>query len=418
MASNANSAKSAGTLKSGNDYTLVQGVKFFAPVRRLLRGLHKEYPHGNRKLHYDEYAALFLLAYFQPTSQTLRWVQQASTLERVQRKLGVSRTSLGSLSDASRLFDPEFLRQIFLQLAEEAQACDGIARPRGLPADLRVIAADGTLWDVLPKMARELWLQKASSRGRKGNFKGHLQFDILRSVPCAAHFEMRDRSEAGKLAAELRPGVLYLLDRGFKSYELYEQILAADSSFLVRIAEHCACEIVEERELSADAAKAGVQQDALVRLGTQQRRMEQPLRMLRIKTSLPLPHNLHAKRKRGKHKAYVANEAKEQEIRLLTDRTDLDAETIALLYRYRWQIELFFRWFKCVLGSKHLMAHSENGLRLQMYIALIASLLVVVWTRRKPTQRLLNALNFYLTGWASWEELKEQIERTPLLETN
>jgi hypothetical protein len=405
------------TFKSSAGSMLVRGARFFAPVRRLLRGLHKEYPHGNRKLHYDEYAALFLLAYFQPTSQTLRWVQQASTLERVQRKLGISRTSLGSLSDASRLFDPEFLRRIFLQLAEEARVSDGIVRPRGLPGDLRVIAADGTLWDVLPKMARELWLTNASCRGRKGVFKGHLQFDILRSVPCAAQFEMKDRSEAAHLAVELRPGALYLLDRGFKSYELYEDILAVGSSFVVRLAEHCACEIIEERALKPGAATAGVQQDALVRLGTEERRMQQPLRLLRIKTTLPPPHNLHAKRKRGKHKAYDTGETREQELRLLTNRMDLDAETIALLYRYRWQIELFFRWFKCVLGSKHLMAHSENGLRLQMYIALIASLLVVVWTRRKPTQTLLNALNFYLTGWASWDELKAQIERAPRIET-
>jgi hypothetical protein len=395
----------------------VHGTKFFAPIRRLLRGLQRANPHGNRKLHYDEYVALFLLAYFQPTSQTLRWVQQASTLESVQRKLGVSRTSLGSLSAASRVFDPELLRQIFLQLAGSAQISDGLARPHGLPADWRVLAADGTLWELLPKMLKALWLEQPARRGRKGCFKGHLQFDILRGVPCAAQFEMQDGSESAALEAELQSGALYVLDRGFKRFALYEKIVTTGSSFLVRLSAQHVCAVLEERTLSSAAQGAGVQQDALVRLGAAQSQLARPLRMIRIKTTLPPPHNLHAKRKRGKHKAYDTTQPREQELRLLTDRMDLDAETLAQLYRYRWQIELFFRWFKCVLGSKHLLAHSENGLQLQMYIALIASLLVVVWTRRKPTRRLLNALNFYLLGWASWEELQTEIERTPVLES-
>src|SRR5579864_4629043 len=111
-------------------------------------------------------------------------------------------------------------------------------------------------------------------------------------------------------------------------------------------------------------------------------------------------------RKRGKHKAYEPGVTREQELLLVTDRLDLDAQTLATLYRYRWQIEVFFRWFKCVLGSKHLMAQTEDGLNLQMYAALIASLLVVIWTGRRPTKRLLDALNFYLIGWSTWEELR------------
>src|SRR5579884_1618590 len=124
-------------------HVFVQGIKFFKPIRRLLRRLHKEHAHHNRKLHYDEYISLLLLAFFQPTSQTLRWVQKASELKRVQNKIGVSRASLGSLSDASRVFDPELLRQIFEQLATEAGATDAHRRPDDLPSNLRVIAADG-----------------------------------------------------------------------------------------------------------------------------------------------------------------------------------------------------------------------------------------------------------------------------------
>jgi len=98
-----------------------------------------------------------------------------------------------------------------------------------------------------------------------------------------------------------------------------------------------------------------------------------------------------------------------QQVRLMTNLLDAPAWTIGLIFRYRWQVELFFRWFKCVLGCKHLLAESENGIRIQMYAALIASLLVVLWTGRKPTKRTLEMFQFYLQGWASDKELEAHI---------
>jgi IS4 transposase len=95
----------------------------------------------------------------------------------------------------------------------------------------------------------------------------------------------------------------------------------------------------------------------------------------------------------------------------VTDRLDLTAEVIALLYRYRWQIELFFRWFKKVLQADRLLALSENGLTIVVYCALIASLLVVLWTGRKPTKRTFELLCFYFAGWVSDEELLVHLSR-------
>ena len=81
----------------------------------------------------------------------------------------------------------------------------------------------------------------------------------------------------------------------------------------------------------------------------------------------------------------------------------------ALAYRYRWSIELFFRWFKCILGCRHLLATNANGVAIQVYVALIASLLIVLWTGRKPTKRTWEMIQFYLLGWASLEELERHL---------
>jgi IS4 transposase len=96
---------------------------------------------------------------------------------------------------------------------------------------------------------------------------------------------------------------------------------------------------------------------------------------------------------------------------LVTDRMDLSAEIIALIYHYRWQIELFFRWFKCILGCNHLLSHSENGVSIQVYCALIASMLITLWTGRKPTKRTFEMLCYYFMGWADDEELFNHLEK-------
>ena len=88
---------------------------------------------------------------------------------------------------------------------------------------------------------------------------------------------------------------------------------------------------------------------------------------------------------------------------------DLPAEQVAMLFRFRWTIELFFRWFKCVLGFSHLLCESEKGLQILVYCALIVSLFVVLWTNRKPTVRTLEMIQLYFQGWAELDELEAHI---------
>ena len=82
---------------------------------------------------------------------------------------------------------------------------------------------------------------------------------------------------------------------------------------------------------------------------------------------------------------------------------------IALAYRYRWSIELFFRWFKCILGCRHLLGESLNALSIQVYAGLIASLLLSIWANQKPTRRTFEMVCHYMAGWATEEELQQHL---------
>ena len=94
----------------------IAGLKFFDKLAPLLERLHDDGCErdraGNRELHYDKYCMLTLLYLFNPIVTSLRGIQQASELKKVQQKLGCPRSSLGSLSEATSLFDADRLKEI------------------------------------------------------------------------------------------------------------------------------------------------------------------------------------------------------------------------------------------------------------------------------------------------------------------
>ena len=94
---------------------------------------------------------------------------------------------------------------------------------------------------------------------------------------------------------------------------------------------------------------------------------------------------------------------------LITSREDLPAEIIGLIYRYRWQIELFFKWFKMILGNRHWLAESPRGVAIQLYSALIATLLLMLLTGKRPTKRQMEAIHLYFVGFATKVELLREL---------
>lgn len=96
-------------------------------------------------------------------------------------------------------------------------------------------------------------------------------------------------------------------------------------------------------------------------------------------------------------------------MRIATNLLDVPAEVIALIYLYRWTIEIFFRFFKHVLGCRQLLSHSQRGIEIQNYCAIIACMLISLWTGRQPTLRTYEMICFYFAGLATAEELLAHI---------
>lgn len=361
----------------------LQGQRLVQPVLELVARLHdvgaERDDAGNRKLFYDQYVTLLLMYFCNPALESLRALQQATGWERTRKELGIERTSLGSLSEAARVFDADSLRPVVQELCARAVP---LTSGREAEALKGLTAVDGSIFSALPRMAWALW-QDDDHRG----VKLHLHFDVLKGVPADATLTPAACSEAAALAGSLQPDRLYVLDRGYADYELFATIIDARSSLIARIKDNAAFVVQEERPLRAAAEAAGVVRDAILsRLGTAHHKdhLKRPMRLVIVRV--------------------VDREGQATELWLITDRLDLEAELVALAYRYRWTVELFFRWLKCVLGARHLIATNRNGVMLQMYAALIVSLLIVLRIGQKPTRRTFEMIQFHLLGWVSDEE--------------
>ncbi len=377
----------------------LRGFKHFRKLSRLLKRLHNvgcaRDRAGNRRLYMDHYVSLLLLYLFNPTCNSLRAIQRISQLDKVQKKLGVSRCSLGSLSEAARVFDSQPLQEIVATLAKQARPVAGSAKLPELKEVLTIV--DGTLLTALPKVVGQLWASDSNE-----GFKAHVQYEVLKGCPVAATITGAYASEIAVLTEHLEAGRFYLWDRGYAKYKLMQDILEAHSSFLGRIKSHFHIERIETRELTEAARKAGVLRDEVVYWGKhpRYRKLKQPVRLIEVVCT-----ERSAKSVQAMHKRKV----KETTMLLVTDRLDLSADVIASLYRFRWQIEIFFRWFKHILGCRHLLSYCKNGIKLQVYAAIIVCLLIARYTGLKPNKALYEMVCWYLSGWASEEELMNHI---------
>ena len=392
----------------------LSGLKYFRQLDELLKRLHDHADCPNRKLHYDQYASLILLYFFNPVLTSLRGIQQASALPKVQEKLHLGRASLGSLSENARVFAPELLEQIVEELAGQVQAADAPARPDGLEETLEIIARDGSLLPALPRMAWALWLD-AEHRAAKL----HLEFNVLKGAPRFGRVSEAHAGECASLRADLRSGQLYLLDAGHGEYSLFEDIRKAGSGFVARLRENAVSETIQERPLTEADRAAGVAFDRVAWLGSATKRdaFSQPVRLVHLHVKSPSVNGLARRHRRVSSKKTFRHVPEEYDLLLVTNQLDLPAETIGLLYRWRWMIELFFRWLKCTLRFRHLLSESADGIQIQMYCALIATLLIVLWTGRKPTKRTWEMVQLYFQGWAGAEDVQAHIVGLKKIET-
>lgn len=336
-----------------------------------------------RKLQYTQYLSLFLFALVNPVLRTARALCAASHLRRVQQEISGGSISTGSFSEAQHLIEPALLEKLLQTLCAELRGLD----PQN-PSQLwqGCLAQDSSLWRALPRMA---WAVYGAGRPFKNGtahraVRLHLSFNVVAELPERVAVTPGQVCERKVWQQHWQRGALYIGDRYFaENYQCFARLASKGVNFVLRLRDEAVVEVQQSLPLSQADVRAGVKQDAWVRLGSVSRYYTGRLRVITIQS------------------------ATAGLIRLVTNLPPevLGAAEVGALYRRRWQVECFFRWIKCLLGTRHWLAESQNGVSVELYLALIAAMLLQIWTGRRPTKRMMELIQLYQLGWASLEEL-------------
>jgi hypothetical protein len=345
-------------------------------------GGHPSWAEPQRRLLYSDYLSLFLFGLLNPVVRTMRALCSASRLERIQREICSSRVSLGSFSEAQHLLDPELLERVFAQLAAELHGTQS-DDPRMRTRDW--MAHDGTLWRALPRMS---WALYGAGRrdGQSRGVKLHLSFHVAEDKPVRGTVRRGKDCERAVWRERWQAGDAYIGDRYFgEDYGVLDELSRRLCAYVLRLREQAVITVEQELPLSQADRAAGVVRQVWAHLGV--RTQTQRLRVVWV-------------------------QAEGHELILITNLPpeELPAQLVSLLYRKRWQVELFFRWIKCILGCRHWLAESPEGVALQIYLALIAALLLQLYTGKRPSQRMMELIQFYFLGVATLEEMTKGLQ--------
>lgn len=383
----------------------ITGLKYFQNLLPLFERLQKvgcaRDKAGNRTLFMDQYCVLILLFLFNPIVTSLRSLQQASELKKVQRKLGCPRASLGSLSEATEVFDPARLREIIGELLGQVQPIRQVGH-RQLNQEL--VAVDGSVVKTLSTIGQAAYLKNVHGKS-KSAWRLHTHFSIDRHVPIridvTGGLNSGKTDEKNVLRDALQPDHCYVLDRWYAEFKLFNDIRAIGSSYVCRLRDNSNLDgVEEERPLSPEAQDGGVLRDIVVRMGTASKAGARPDHLIRVILVKTTPHT-----NRGKYRGGSTGAGSDGILRIATNLMDVPAEIIADIYRHRWLIEVFFRFFKHILGCRHLLSQDPVGIEIQTYCAIIACLLISLYSGKRPTLRTYEMICFYFTGLADEEEL-------------
>lgn len=246
-----------------------------------------------------------------------------------------------------------------------------------------LVAIDGSLIDSVLSMH---W---AEYRTNSKKAKLHLGFNLNHGIPRKLFLTEGSGAERPFVSSIIEPGQTGVLDRGYQAHHLFDQWQMDGCHFVCRIKEATHKEIIQQFPVKEDSH---VFFDAMVLLGIPNvNQTQKPVHLV--------GYNIEGK------SYWVA-----------TDRFDLLAEQVALVYKLRWDIESFFAWWKRHLKVYHLFARSKNGLMVQILSGLITYLLLAIYCHEQHGEsvsiRRVRQLRNQIRNEATQQALAQTAVRT------
>jgi hypothetical protein len=228
----------------------------------------------------------------------------------------------------------------------------------------------------------------AKFRRAKGGVKAHVVLDHDDYMPAYVVLTEALRSDVS-VAQDLvfNPETIVVVDRGYTDYALFGRWTKEGVYFVTRLKDNAIYEVVEEIQVPENR---NIRSDQIIRLSSEQAQKDCPCLLRRV---------------------VVWDPEQEREIVLLTNQIAFGATTIAAIYQERWEIELFFKALKQNLKVKTFVGTSENALRIQIWTALLA-LLLLKWLHHlsKANWSLSNLASMLRMNLFTYRDLRKWID--------
>ena len=259
-------------------------------------------------------------------------------------------TSRSNFANANEKRDCRLFKEYAFHLINQARKSSIDRADFQLNIGGNVYAFDSTTVDLCLNV---FWW--AEFRKTKGGIKLHTLYDVKTSIPCFVHVSPASMHDVNALdLLYYEPGGYYILDRGYIDYSRLFKIHQSSAFFVIRAKDNLQFRRMYSNKVNKNN---GVLLDQIGKLTGFYVSKKYPEKLRRIK---------------------FYDEETGKELEFLTNNFDLTAEEIALLYKYRWLVELFFKWIKQHLKIKSFWGTSQNAVKIQVYSAIIAYCLVAL----------------------------------------
>lgn len=328
--------------------------QLFQPAKNAMIGMPPLEARGNRPLQMNFEDQLKALVFFHleehTSAQHLLQVLQEDDFARevIAPEDGIKKSSFSEANNSRGL---EQFAYVFQNL--QTQATNIL--PKNYPELGDLVGIDGSLIDAVLSM---YWADY-----RKGSKKAkvHVGFDLNRAIPRKIFLTDGNGAERPFVSQILSPGQTGVMDRGYQCHKCFDLWQQEKKFFACRIKASTKKICIKANEVDPDSI---VFYDAVVLLGTPGiNQTEKELRLV----------------------GYIIDSVKYW---VATNRFDLSAEQIALIYKLRWDIEKFFAWWKRHLKVYHLIARSEHGLMVQILAGLITYLLLAIYCYQQYNEKV------------------------------
>ena len=332
-------------LPAGKVNRALSYFKLTQPMQKLIGTMPKLQSRGNRPLQMTFEQQLNALIYLHLQDHTSgRHLLQVLEEEDFAREViappdGIKKSSFFEAINTRGL---EQLTYIFKELHKQAHK----TIPHEHTELGKLIAIDGSLINTTLSMH---W---ADYRNGSKKAKAHLGFDLNCSIPSKLFLTDGKTGERPFVRKILKTGQTGVMDRGYQCHKNFDLWQAEGKHFVCRIKRNTQKTCIHQNKLNPGSI---VFYDAIVLLGTPG--INQTERKLRL----------------------IGFRVASKEYWVATDRFDLTAEQIAAIFKLRWNIEIFFAWWKQYLNVYHIIARSEYGFLVQILAGLITYLLLAIY---------------------------------------